>query len=44
MKAILPKTRRIRPVRSGQYGLTIEWYFEGINQPLSAVFLRYFCG
>jgi predicted ATPase len=33
MKAILPKTRRIRPVRSGQYGLTIEWYFEGINQP-----------
>ncbi|KOR34587.1 MULTISPECIES: AAA family ATPase [Planktothricoides] len=33
MKAILPKTRRIRPMRSGQYGITIEWYFEGIKEP-----------
>lgn len=33
MKAILPKTRRIRPMRSGQYGITIEWYFEGIQEP-----------
>ncbi len=33
MKAILPKTRRIRPMRSGQYGITIEWHFEGIKEP-----------
>lgn len=33
MKSILPKTRRLRPIRSGRLSLTIEWYFEGINEP-----------
>ncbi|MDB9315275.1 AAA family ATPase [Spirulina sp. CS-785/01] len=33
IKAILPNTRKIRTNRIGQYSLTIEWYFEGINEP-----------
>ena len=33
MKSILPKTRRIKPVRSGRLSLTVEWYFEGIKDP-----------
>ncbi|MGA9377496.1 MAG: AAA family ATPase, partial [Phormidium sp.] len=33
MKSILPKTRRVRPIRSGRLSLTVEWYFEGINEP-----------
>ena len=32
MKSILPKTRRIKPVRSGRLSLTVEWYFEGIKE------------
>ena len=32
MKSILPKTRRIRPVRSGRLSLTVEWYFEDIKE------------
>ncbi|EGK86726.1 ATPase [Microcoleus vaginatus PCC 9802] len=31
MKSILPKTRRLKPVRSGRLSLTVEWYFEGIK-------------
>ncbi|MDY6785346.1 MAG: AAA family ATPase [Cyanobacteriota bacterium] len=33
MKSIFPKTRRIRSIRSGRLSLTIEWYFNGINEP-----------
>ena len=33
MKSILPKTRRLRPIRSGRLSLTIEWYFDGISEP-----------
>ena len=33
MKSILPKTRRLKPVRSGRLSLTVEWYFEGIKDP-----------
>ncbi len=33
MKSILPKTRRIKPVRSGRLSLTVEWYFDGIKEP-----------
>jgi len=33
MKLILPKTRRLRPIRSGRLSLTVEWYFEGIPEP-----------
>lgn len=33
MKSILPKTRRLKPVRSGRLSLTVEWYFEGIKEP-----------
>jgi len=33
MKSILPKTRRLKPVRSGRLSLTLEWYFEGIKEP-----------
>ncbi len=33
MKAILPKTRRVRAIPSGRLGLTVEWYFEGIEEP-----------
>jgi predicted ATPase len=33
MKSILPKTRRIRPVRSGRLSLTVEWHFEDIKEP-----------
>jgi predicted ATPase len=32
MKSILPKTRRIRPVRSGRLSLTVQWYFEDIKE------------
>src|SRR4028119_2070769 len=32
MKSILPKSRRIKPVRSGRLSLTVEWYFEGIKE------------
>lgn len=28
MKSILPKTRRIKPIRSGRLSLTVAWYFE----------------
>ncbi|MFB2892101.1 AAA family ATPase [Aerosakkonemataceae cyanobacterium BLCC-F50] len=33
MKSILPKTRRVRPGRTGRLSLAVEWYFEGINEP-----------
>ncbi|MFO5474493.1 MAG: AAA family ATPase [Dolichospermum sp.] len=33
MKSILPKTRRLRPVRSGRLSLTVEWYFEDTKEP-----------
>ncbi len=33
MKSILPQTRRVRSIRSGRLSLTVEWYFEGINEP-----------
>lgn len=33
MKSILPKSRRLKPVRSGRLSLTLEWYFEGIKEP-----------
>ena len=33
MKSILPKTRRVRAIRSGRLSLTVEWYFEGMNEP-----------
>jgi predicted ATPase len=33
MKSILPKTRRLRPIRSGRLSLTVEWYFQDINEP-----------
>jgi predicted ATPase len=33
MKAILPTTRRVRAIPSGRLGLTVEWYFEGIEEP-----------
>lgn len=33
MKSILPKTRRLKPVRSGRLSLTVEWYFEDIKEP-----------
>lgn len=32
MKSILPKTRRIRPIRSGLLSLTVEWYFYDMNE------------
>lgn len=32
MKSILPKTRRLRALRSGRLSLTVEWYFEGIKE------------
>jgi predicted ATPase len=32
MKSILPKTRRLRPIRSGLLSLTIEWYFHDIKE------------
>ncbi|WP_341734212.1 AAA family ATPase [Microcoleus sp. EPA2] len=32
MKSILPKTRPIRPVRSGRLSLTVQWYFEDIKE------------
>lgn len=33
MKSILPKTRRLRPILSGRFSLTLEWYFEGMKEP-----------
>jgi len=33
MKSILPTTRRVRAIPSGRLGLTIEWYFEDIQEP-----------
>lgn len=33
MKTILPTTRRVRAIPSGRLGLTIEWYFEDIQEP-----------
>jgi predicted ATPase len=32
MKAILPETRRVRPVRSGRLNLTVEWHL-GAKEP-----------
>ncbi|MEG4107742.1 AAA family ATPase [Microcoleus sp. S13_C5] len=32
MKSILPKTRRIKPVRFGRLTLTVQWYFEDIKE------------
>lgn len=29
MQSILPETRKVRPVRTGQLGLSLEWYFSG---------------
>lgn len=31
MKSILPKTRRLRALPSGRLSLTVQWYFEGID-------------
>ncbi|GJD20861.1 hypothetical protein RIVM261_058170 [Rivularia sp. IAM M-261] len=33
MKSILPKTRRLRPIRSGLLSLTVEWYFHDMEEP-----------
>lgn len=33
MKSILPKSRRIRPIRSGRLSLTVEWHFQDTNEP-----------
>ncbi|GAB4300097.1 MAG: AAA family ATPase [Oscillatoriaceae cyanobacterium] len=33
MKLIIPKTRRLRPIRSGVMSLTVEWYIEGLKEP-----------
>lgn len=33
MKSILPDTRRVRPLRSGQLRLSLEWHFTGQNEP-----------
>lgn len=33
MKSILPKTRRLRPIRSGLLSLTVEWHFYDIKEP-----------
>ena len=33
MKSILPKTRRLRPIRPGRLSLAIAWYFDGISEP-----------
>jgi predicted ATPase len=33
MKSILPKTRRLRSIHSGRLSLTVEWYFDGIDEP-----------
>ncbi|HLO86370.1 MAG TPA: AAA family ATPase [Nostocaceae cyanobacterium] len=32
VKAIIPKSRRLRPIRSGRLSLTLEWYFEDIKE------------
>ncbi len=34
MKAILPSTRKVRPVRVGRLSLTVEWHWEGMKEPL----------
>jgi predicted ATPase len=31
MKSILPKTRRLRALPSGRLSLTVQWFFEGID-------------
>ncbi|MBD2454576.1 AAA family ATPase [Nostoc sp. FACHB-87] len=33
LKSILPKSRRLRPIRSGRLSLTLEWYFEDVKEP-----------
>lgn len=33
MKSILPLTRRVRAVRTGLMGLTVEWFLEDMNSP-----------
>lgn len=33
MKSILPRTRRVRAVRSGLASLTVEWHLEGMSGP-----------
>jgi predicted ATPase len=33
MKSILPDTRRVRPLRTGQLRLSLEWHFAGQNEP-----------
>jgi len=33
MKAILPRTRRVRAVRTGLMGLSVEWYFDDVDSP-----------
>lgn len=33
MKAILPATRKVRPIRAGRLSLTVEWHFEGMTEP-----------
>jgi len=33
MKSILSETRRVRPIRTGQLGLSLEWYFGGQQEP-----------
>jgi energy-coupling factor transporter ATP-binding protein EcfA2 len=32
MRSILPKTRRLRPIRSGRLSLTVEWYFHDMKE------------
>ncbi|MFH0825045.1 MAG: AAA family ATPase, partial [Pseudomonadota bacterium] len=33
MKSILPRTRRVRAVRTGLMGLAVQWYFEETDAP-----------
>jgi len=33
MKSILPKSRRVRSIRSGRLSLIVQWLFEGMNEP-----------
>lgn len=33
MQAILPDTRRVRPIRAGRLSLTIEWHITGMKTP-----------
>ncbi|MEH2379532.1 MAG: AAA family ATPase [Nostoc sp.] len=32
MKAILPNSHRLRPIRSGRLSLTVEWYFRDVKE------------